>query len=274
MKGLLFDIQRFSVHDGPGIRTTVFMKGCPLRCQWCHNPEGLYAEIQLQFFEENCIHCGACNKRSMLSDAQKCPTGALRVCGKVMDASEVFSEIMKDQPFYGNDGGVTFSGGECLLQADFVAEVLAMAKARNLTTAIDTSGYVAWEEFEKVLEVCDLFLYDVKMLDRKMHKKFTGVDNELILDNLKKLSLLKKPVWIRIPIIPDVNDSIQEMTAIAEFLGQLKNIRDITLMPYNTLGKSKYKTLGMSCEYHTEKQISWQQLNEYETIVKKGGLVK
>ena len=142
MKGILFDIQRFSVHDGPGIRTTVFMKGCPLRCRWCHNPEGLSGEIQPQFFQEKCIGCGSCQNERTLSNAEICPSEAIQVCGKAWEDSSVFEEIMKDRVFYGNDGGVTFSGGECLLQAEFVAAVLARAKAAGLHTAIDTAGFV------------------------------------------------------------------------------------------------------------------------------------
>lgn len=268
MKGTVFDIQRFSVHDGPGIRTTVFLKGCPLRCRWCHNPEGLSKEIQLQYFRDSCIGCQSCGDRTALTDAQKCPAGALKVCGKIMDSSEVLQEVLKDQLFYETDGGITFSGGECLLQADFVAEVLTMAKEHHISTVIDTSGYVPWTAFEKVRNVCDLFLYDIKIWDRDKHIKYTGVDNALILENLRKLSSLKKPVWIRIPVIPDVNDTPEEIQNIAAFLKQLSNVRDITLMPYHTLGKSKYETLGLSCQYHTEKQVSPTQLQQFEALLK------
>ena len=268
MIGTIFDIQRFSVHDGPGIRTTVFMKGCPLRCQWCHNPEGLFGNIQLQYFKEHCIKCGRCGTRTSLEDAAKCPTEALKVCGRKLEATEVFQEVLKDQLFYGEDGGVTFSGGECLLQADFVAEVLAMAKEQGISTVVDTSGYVPWQSFEKVLDVCDLFLYDIKTMDREKHKQYTGVDNGLILENLCRLAKRNKPVWIRVPVIPDVNDSIEEISRIAEFLKQFDNIKDITLMPYHTLGKSKYETLGLTCPYGTDKQITKQKLAEFEQIMK------
>ena len=132
MVGTIFDIKQFAVFDGPGIRTTVFMKGCPLRCKWCHNPEGLSSEIQFGFYKEKCIGCGLCGERKSVGDAEKCPTGAFFVCGREIDADELFSEVLKDEIFYGEDGGITFSGGECLLQADFVAEVLRQAKSRNL----------------------------------------------------------------------------------------------------------------------------------------------
>ena len=268
MEGTIFDIQRFSVHDGPGIRTTVFMKGCPLRCQWCHNPEGLSRKIQLQFFKESCIGCGRCGDRNLLEAASKCPSKALQICGRTISASAVFEEVKKDVIFYDEDGGVTFSGGECLLQADFVAEVLTMAKEAGISTVVDTSGYVPWSSFEKVLDVCDLFLYDIKLMDRDRHRQYTGVDNTLIHENLQKLSALQKPVWIRIPVIPDVNDSVQEIAAMADFLKPLQNIQDITLMPYHTLGKSKYETLGLTCPYHTDKQIGKQRLEEFNDLMK------
>ena len=264
MEGTVFDIQRFSVHDGPGIRTTVFLKGCPLRCRWCHNPEGLSGQLQLQYFSENCIHCGRCGERTALTDAAHCPTEALKVCGRQMEAAEVFREVMKDQFFYGKDGGVTFSGGECLLQADFVAEVMAMAKEQRLSTVADTSGCVPWSAFEKILPVCDLFLYDLKAMDPGIHKEYTGVDNALIHENLRRLSALGKPVWIRIPVIPDVNDTEENFRQTAAFLQQLTNVENITLMPYHTLGKSKYETLGLTCPYHTEKQITPERIRELE----------
>lgn len=268
MKGTVFDIQRFSVHDGPGIRTTVFMKGCPLKCQWCHNPEGLSGSIQLQYFKESCIGCGRCGDRSFIDDAAKCPAKALQVCGRTLSTSAVFEEILKDSIFYEDDGGVTFSGGECLLQADFVAEVLTLAKQRGISTVVDTSGCVPWSAFEKVLDVCDLFLYDIKLMNPQKHKQYTGADNTLIHENLRRLSALSKPVWIRVPVIPDVNDTAEEISAIADFLKQFDNIRDITLMPYHTLGKSKYETLGLTCPYSTSKQISNKSLNEFYDLMK------
>ena len=154
MKGIIFDVQRFSVHDGPGIRTTVFMKGCPLRCKWCHNPEGLQSAPQLQFFKEKCIGCGACGKRQSLSDADNCPAEALKVCGNEFTVDDIVDIALKDHPFYSDIGGVTFSGGECLLQADFVQEALTALKFHGLNTAIDTSGCVAWESIERLANIC------------------------------------------------------------------------------------------------------------------------
>ena len=260
MTGTIFDIQHFSVHDGPGIRTTVFMKGCPLRCRWCHNPEGLSKSLQLQFFEDRCIGCGLCGERKQLSDSHRCPAEALQICGREVDEDEVINEVLKDKIFYSNNGGMTFSGGECLLQADFVASVLRKAKALGLHTAIDTCGYVSFEAFEKTLAYCDLYLYDIKCFTSTVHKAYTGVDNSLIIDNLKRLAETQKDIWIRIPVIPDFNNSTEEMIQIAELISPMSSVKQVTRMPYHTLGASKYKTLGLEYPFDTDKRISEREL--------------
>ena len=272
MKGIVFDIQRFSVHDGPGIRTTVFMKGCPLRCRWCHNPEGLSPKLQLQFFEDKCVGCGSCGKREKLSDAERCNTEALTVCGRELDESDVISEVLKDRIFYSDNGGITLSGGECLLQADFVASVLSLAKAEGLHTAIDTCGCVNWGDIEKTLDFCDLYLYDIKCLDPTLHKEYTGVDNSLIIENLKRLSACGKDIWIRVPVIPDFNNNEAEMKAIAELVSTLSSVKQVTLMPYHTLGASKYKTLGLEYKFDTEKRISDEELFGFRKIFEEKGI--
>lgn len=266
MTGAIFDIQHFSVHDGPGIRTTVFMKGCPLRCKWCHNPEGLSKSLQLQFFEDKCIGCALCGERKHLSDAQKCPAGALKVCGREVDEDEVIAEVLKDKIFYADNGGITFSGGECLLQADFVASVLCKAKALGLHTAIDTCGYVPFEELEKTLAWCDLYLYDIKCFTSNVHKEYTGVDNLLIIDNLKRLDAAQKDIWIRIPVIPGFNNTVEEMSRIAELISSMPSIKQLTLMPYHTLGASKYKTLGLEYPFDTDRLVSERELASLKRI--------
>lgn len=266
MTGTIFDIQRFSTHDGPGIRTTVFMKGCPLRCKWCHNPEGLTPSKTLQYFAQKCIGCRRCGDKDKLTDAEKCPADALKVCGREVDVDTVVEEVLKDRIFYANDGGVTFSGGECLMQADFVAEALSRIKALGVNTAIDTSGYARWSDIEKTCAFCDLYLYDIKCITPSVHKEFTGVDNALILENAKRLSDSEKDIWIRVPVIPDFNNSVSEMTAIADFVSTLSSVKQVTLMPYHVLGAGKYETLGMEYPFDTDKKISESELDTYRKL--------
>lgn len=272
MTGMIFDIQRFCVHDGPGIRTTVFMKGCPLRCRWCHNPEGLSPFPQAQFFEEECIGCGRCGGLRTEEGTSQCLSGALKLVGTSYTPEALLEAVLKDRDFYGSQGGVTFSGGECLLQADFVRHMLKLLKAEGITTAIDTCGAVSWEAFEKTLDLCDTYLYDIKCANAYLHREYTGHGNRLILENLKKLSEMHSGIRIRIPVIPAFNDSREEMAAIARLLMPLPGIQSVTLIPYHTLGKSKYKTLGMTPGYHTDKQISPESLAQLKQLLEACGL--
>jgi pyruvate formate lyase activating enzyme len=267
LTGKLFEIKRFSIHDGPGIRTTVFLKGCPLSCKWCHNPEGISAKPEIAFLEKMCTGCGACvnacpnhaqqiaREGMRLFDRQRCT-----VCGKCADAcypqalllygmdstvDQVMEEILPDADFYENSGGgVTLSGGEPLLQADFCAELLKRCKEAGISTAIDTSGYVPWDTFQKVLDDTDLFLYDLKQMDSEMHVKYTGVPNQQILDNLKQLGLHDKPVEIRIPVIPGINSSYENICRTAEFLRDIPGIIGIKLLRYHSMARSKFAAVG------------------------------
>ena len=272
MEGIIFDIQRFSVHDGPGIRTTVFMKGCSLRCGWCHNPEGLRMEPQVQFFEEHCIGCGRCGGSRTLENVDKCPAGAMKRVGEKVDPERLLEEVLADLDFYGNDGGVTFSGGECLLQADFVRHMLQVLKERGVTTAVDTCGNVPWENMEKALPYCDTWLYDIKCADPETHRRFTGSDNGRILENLERLGRTGANIWIRVPVIPDCNDDPDEMEHVARIAAATPGVSRVTLMPYHTLGKSKYVTLGLVPGYDTDKMISQGRLNEFKALFTARGL--
>lgn len=271
MSGMIFDIQRFSVHDGPGIRTTVFLKGCPLRCAWCHNPEGLMPFPQVQFFPEKCIHCGRCQGHT-LSEVSRCPSGALAVCGRVVEAAEVMETVLRDRCFYGKEGGMTLSGGECLLQPDFTVELLQLAKDAGLHTTVDTSGCVPWENLERTLAYTDLYLYDVKTLDSEAHRRWTGAGNERIQKNLRRLAQTGREIWLRVPVIPDINDTDDEMAEIASLAASLPGVTTVTLMPYHTLGKSKYPTLGLACPYQTEKTIPRRKLDEWNQRFRSLGL--
>ncbi len=249
---LISDIQRFCMHDGPGIRTTVFFKGCPLSCEWCHNPETQSLQKEILFYKSKCINCGACNsceKQECVACgecAKNCPTNAREVVGQEYSPDQLYEHLQKDVAFYGKNGGVTFSGGECMLQIDPLTKTLKMCNENGIHTAVDTSGHVPFESFEKILPYTDLFLYDVKLFDPENHKKYTGVDNELIFKNLKKLFDAGAEIWIRIPVIPSVNDSIEEMQKIKNFLDRCGFPERIELLPYHPMGESKCSALGKS----------------------------
>lgn len=273
MEGMIFDIQRFSVHDGPGIRTTVFMKGCSLRCGWCHNPEGLRMEPQVQFFREHCIGCGRCGGQRELENAHRCPAGALKRVGQSVTPEDLLEQVLADFDFYGSEGGVTFSGGECLLQAPFVKHMLQLLKAQGVTTAVDTCGNVPWEHIEMVLPYCDTWLYDIKCADPERHRRYTGSDNSRILKNLEKLGSTGANIWIRVPVIPDFNDDHAEMEHIAQIAASIPGVSQVTLMPYHTLGKSKYATLGLPPGYDTDKTVSQSRLSALKTLFTDQGLM-
>ncbi len=254
MTATIFDIQRSSFVDGPGIRTTVFFKGCNLRCAWCHNPESQLATPELMVYGDKCIGCGKClekcphdlNACELCGKCELyCPAEARRVCGKDYTAEELLAEILADKLFYDTSGGgVTFSGGECMLRLDFLCEMLQKCRENGIKTAIDTAGHVPFSHFERVLPYTDLFLYDVKSMDAQTHKQYTGVDNALILDNLARLLTRGARVWIRMPIIAGVNDTEEEMRALSDFLTRHGLPEKIELLPYHAMGESKSRALG------------------------------
>lgn len=311
MNGLLFDIQRFSVHDGPGIRTTFFLKGCPLRCGWCHNPEGLEGRVQLQYRDELCIHCAECAglcpqhvhsfdmpetdaasrnesdgpARSeaqhtvdfTLCDAcgectQACPSGALSLMGAQYSPEDVLRAAKREAAFYGKDGGVTFSGGEASRQVDFLAECLTLCREAGFHTAVDTCGLMPRDTLLRLARLCDLFLYDIKAVSADLHKRGTGADNAQILENYRTLTQLGCRIWVRVPVIGAFNASSEEMTRIAEFLCECGGAEQIELMPYHKLGIGKYAQLGLDRPDDSERAVSHEQMQEYYEIFSRLGL--
>lgn len=271
-KGRIFEIKRFAVHDGPGIRTTVFFKGCPLKCIWCHNPEGIAFGKEMASYNHKCIGCGVCVS-ACINDAHKltekghffdrtkctfcgdcvevCRGDVLKIYGRETAVSDILPELLSDKDFYDTSGGgvtlsgggVTLSGGECLMQADFCRELLAELKKEGIHTAVDTSGYVKREEIDKVMPYTDMFLYDIKAIDEDVHIKCTGKSNKIILENLKYIDSLGKSIEIRYPYVPNFNSG--EAEKIADFVKSLKNVTGVKVLPYHNYAASKYSALGM-----------------------------
>ena len=259
---LIADIKRMTLHDGPGIRSTVFVKGCPLRCLWCHNPESISPKPQMLYHENLCLHCGSCEEacpdkavrkgvidRTRCSGCGKCSEncfrGALVLSGKTMTAEEVFRSVMRDRFYYSSGGGVTLSGGEPLLYSDFAAELFAMLKNEEVHTALDTCGEVPFEHFERVLPYTDLFLYDLKGMDPARHKVNTGRSNERILKNLRRLGEYGVPIEVRYPLIPGYNDAPEELRAAAVFLSGIPALTGVKVLPFHNMARNKYSAAGI-----------------------------
>ncbi|KJS84389.1 MAG: hypothetical protein JM58_11135 [Peptococcaceae bacterium BICA1-8] len=260
--GIIFNIQRYSIHDGPGIRTTVFLKGCPLNCWWCHNPESQNIHQEIVFWPDRCLNCGdclkACAKKALtirndafFTDKSKCElcascvkacfTEARELIGKQISTEEAMEEIKKDIIFYDQSGGgVTFSGGEPLMQGRFLQELLLACQKEYIHTTVDTSGYAPWEVLKGISKLTNLFLYDIKLIDERKHIKFTGVSNRLVLDNLQRLTEEKMKIIIRVPIIPHINDDADNILQTGRLMQSL-GLKEINLLPYHGTAASKYE---------------------------------
>ncbi len=257
LKAQIADVQRFSTEDGPGIRTTVFFKGCNLRCAWCHNPETQAGRPQILYYQNKCTHCGACKKvcpyalqdcRACGACVDACLNGARELCGKTYSTEELFNEIKKDELFYQTSGGgVTFSGGECMLQIDFLEEILRLCKSHGIHTAVDTAGAVDFARFARILPYTDLFLYDIKIADSQAHQRYVGADNRQIIHNLQTLCDNGARVWVRVPVIGGVNDTEQEMQAVSEIVNACA-VEKVELLPYHVFGEHKYQALCKQAE--------------------------
>ncbi len=257
--GLIYDIKKYAIHDGPGIRTTIFLKGCPLDCWWCHNPESRSREPQSRK-----------NLRPQKSIAMF--ANIPQLVGVRVSTAAVMEEIRKDVLFYDQSGGgVTFSGGEPLLQADFLKSMLKICRHENIHTAVDTSGYVDFSAFEKVLGFTDVFLYDIKLMDDALHRKFTGVSNRLILENLIKLQEKNVTLRVRIPLIPAITDTELNLKAIISFLKNETQYKEIDLLPFNQMGESKYERLDMEYRTGPLKMQSTEEIEEMKALFQKEG---
>jgi len=296
VKGFVFDIQHYSIHDGPGIRTTVFLSGCSLNCLWCQNPESLELYPQLFFNYDKCAGCGWCisvceqeaiklNGDIVQTDrnlcktcgqcVQLCPNDARIINGKEMNAGEIYKEVSSDIIFYQeSNGGVTLSGGEILLQPEFSSAILELCKKNGIHTTIDTSGYGSWESLKQVLAYTDLVLFDFKHFDDEEHKKLTGVSNKTILENVKKIwHELKLQIVARLPIIPDYNDSVMNINQIGNFIStELDKSVQIHLLPYHNLGEHKHKSLELPGNVFSTKSPTDENMDKLTKILESYGL--
>ena len=264
--GIIFDIKKFSIHDGPGIRTTIFLKGCPLHCTWCHNPEGRSPRKEIRFWDKRCISClecvQACEHRAISifggkpvrnpnlcqgcgACAEVCPAEATELIGRTMTVTDILMEIEKDVLYYDQSGGgATFSGGEPLLQIGFLEAILRACKDHSIHTVIDTSGYVKFVNFQRVSSLTDLYLFDIKIMDNVRHMHYTGVSNRLILKNLGELTKTRAEIIVRVPIIPGVNDDLENITEVGQYLKSLDRLHPVNLLPYHRAATEKYNRMG------------------------------
>lgn len=284
MRGRIFNIQKYSIHDGPGIRTTVFLKGCPLNCSWCHNPESQSFDKELLFFPNRCINCGECMRICKVMRkpelcikcgqcAEICCTNAIELAGKEIEADELLKELEKDIIFYDSSkGGVTISGGEPLSQPDFTLKLLKGCKRKGIHTAVDTCGFGKPEDLREIANFADLFLYDIKLMDKEKHLQYTGAGNDLIMENLKLLSSRSKRIWIRIPLIPGINDDEGNIRATANLVRNTAGVEQVNLLPYHNAAAEKYNRLNKAYQLNHIKLPQKEYIDEIAEQYRKQGV--
>jgi len=292
--GVIFDIKKYAIHDGPGIRTTVFFKGCPLACRWCHNPEGMTAATQRIYHQERCIGCGECiqicpqrairrTAEGIIADltkceqcrtcAEHCPSEAVEFVGQKVTVAEVVRQIEKDVAFYDQSkGGVTFSGGEPLMQPEFLLELLDACGDLDLHRTVDTTGYADAALLLKVAQKTDLFLYDLKLMNAEKHRKYTGVSNEQILANLMRLAQNGARIQVRMPVIPGINSDAENIDQTADFIHSLGRVEHISLLPFHDSARGKYRRLGVQCVSAHMQPPATELLKSIADRLKKSGL--
>jgi pyruvate formate lyase activating enzyme len=294
LRGLVFNIQKYSLHDGPGIRTTVFLKGCPLCCAWCHNPEGIAPRPELVVVEGRCKVCGECRKACRFAESiggegvlstraepctlcgdcvAACPTGARQLVGREMLVSEVMAEILKDRIFYEESGGgVTVSGGEPLMQPPFLVALLQACRAQCLHTVLDTTGFGCTEHLLAAARLSNLVLYDLKALDEGRHRQLTGVSNAAILDNLQTLDQVHDNIWIRLPVVPGFNDDEDNLRKTARFVAGLRHVTLVDLLPFHRSGLHKFERLGLTHSLDGVYAPSAIQMEQAASLFRAAGL--
>ena len=292
--GTIFDIRKFSVHDGPGIRTTVFFKGCPLKCGWCHNPESQAAKPEQVYWEDRCLKCQACvaacqqnaiswdgnriiadPKKCILSEAcvEACYAEARQIAGHKMTVEQVLSQIKDDVTFYDQSGGgVTFSGGEPLMQPEYLLALLLACRELEIHTALDTCGFADWSTINRLFPYVDLFLYDIKLMDPVRHKKLTGVSNIRILENLQRLSKLGRDIIVRVPIIPGANDDDENIRAIGVFAAALPHLTRVDILPYHRAAINKYERMHKAYALSEVQPPPSEQMEKIQQIFEGYGL--